>query len=71
MVIDLKATSEIQEDHRAQVAKYIQELSKQLKAGEEVYPVGFILDFTKPKGKLKEGIEDYKGLKILEVKVKK
>jgi len=47
VIIDLKATLEIQEDHRAQVARYIQELKKQLKENEEAYPVGFICDFTK------------------------
>lgn len=71
LVIDLKATSEIQQDHEAQVAKYIQELKKQLKKDEEVLPFGFIFDFTKPAGKkIKEGIEEYKGLKVLEVKTK-
>jgi len=70
VIIDLKATSEIQEDHRAQVAKYIQELKKQLKENEEVYPVGFIYDFTKPSSsKIKEGIDNKGGLKILQVKV--
>jgi GxxExxY protein len=71
VVIDLKSTSEIQEDHRAQVAKYIQELKKQLKENEEVYPVGFIFDFTKPPSKkIKDGIDDRGGLKILRVEVK-
>ena len=71
VVIDLKSTSEIQEDHQAQVAKYIQELKKQLKENEEVYPIGFIFDFTKPSSKkIKDGIEDIGGVKILQVKVK-
>jgi GxxExxY protein len=71
VVIDLKSTSEIQEDHRAQVAKYIQELKKQLKENEEVYHTGFIFDFTKPpSNKIKEGVDNRGGLKILPVKVK-
>lgn len=43
LVIDLKATSEIQQDHEAQVAKYIQELKKQLKKDEEVLPLALFL----------------------------
>jgi len=71
VVIDLKSTSEIQEDHQVQVAKYIQELKKQLRENEEVYPIGFIFDFTKPSGKqIKDGVEDIGGVKILPVKVK-
>ena len=71
VVIDLKSTPEIQEDHQTQVAKYIQELEKQLKENEEVYPIGFIFDFTKPSGKkIKDGIEERNGLKILPVKEK-
>jgi len=68
IVIDLKSTPEIQEDHRAQVKKYIQELKKHLKENEEVYPIGFIFDFTRPsKSKIKDDVEDIKGLKILAV----
>jgi hypothetical protein len=70
VVIDLKAVQNVQEDHRAQVERYIQELKKQLKENEEVYPSGFIFDFTKPSGKIEDGVEDLKGLKILEVKTK-
>jgi len=68
IVIELKATQEIKEDHIAQVKKYIQELKKHLKENEEVYPIGFIFDFTRPSNsKIKDGFEDRGGLKILEV----
>jgi GxxExxY protein len=71
VVIDLKAVQNVQEDHRAQVERYIQELKKQAKKNEEIYPSGFIFDFTRPSGKIEDGVEDWKGLKILEVKTKK
>jgi GxxExxY protein len=70
IVIDLKATQNIQEDHKVQVERYIQELKTQLKENEDVYPIGFIFDFTKPSQKSAEGVKDLKGLKILEVKTK-
>jgi len=70
VVIELKSISELNVDSQNQVERYMQELKKELKENEEIYPKGFVFDFTKASGKLKEGVEDYKGLKILEVKMK-
>jgi len=70
VVIELKSISELNVDSQNQVERYMQELKKELKENEEISPKGFVFDFTKPSGKLKEGVENYKGLKILEVKIK-
>lgn len=70
IIIELKSISDLNVDSQNQVERYMQELKKELKKDEEIYPKGFVFDFTKPSGKLKEGVEDYKGLKILEVKMK-
>jgi len=70
VVIELKSISELNVDNQNQVERYMQELKKELKEDEEIYPKGFVFDFTKPKGKIKEKVEDYHGLKILEVKMK-
>jgi hypothetical protein len=50
--------------------RYMQELKKELKKDEELYPKGFVFDFTKPKGELKEKPKDHYGIKILEVGLK-
>lgn len=47
IVIDLKWDNAIREDHLRQIRKYLQELKKQVKAGEEVYKKGFIINFPK------------------------
>ena len=70
IVIELKSIQEINLDSQNQVERYMQELKKELKGNEELYPKGFVFDFTKPKGKLKEKPEDYHGLQILEVEMK-
>ena len=69
IVIELKSVQEINLDSQNQVERYMQELKKELKENEELYPKGFVFDFTKPKGKLKEKPKDYHGLKILEVEM--
>ena len=69
IVIDLKSTQKIEEEHIVQVKRYIQELKKQLKNNEEVYPIGFVFDFTSPsKRKIKENVEEREGFKIVKVK---
>jgi GxxExxY protein len=70
IVVELKSVQEINLDSQNQVERYMQELKKELKENEELYPRGFVFDFTKPKGKLKEKPKDYHGLKILEVEMK-
>ncbi len=47
IVVDLKGTGAIKEDHQDQVAKYIKELKKHLNKGEEVFETGFVINFTK------------------------
>ena len=69
IVIELKSVQEINLDSQNQVERYMQELKKELKENEELYPKGFVFDFTKPKGKLKEKPKDYHGLKILKVEM--
>jgi len=69
IVIELKSVQELNLDSQNQVERYMQELKKELKENEELYPKGFVFDFTKPKGKLKEKPKDYHGLKILEVEM--
>ena len=47
VVVDLKWDSAIREDHLRQIRKYLQELKKQAKPGEEVYRKGFVINFPK------------------------
>ena len=47
IVVDLKWDNAIKEDHLRQVRKYLQELKKQAKHGEEVYRKGFVINFPK------------------------
>ena len=71
VVIDLKWESGIKDEHHYQVAKYIQELRKQVRGNESVYPSGYIINFTKVATSKKldeELIETKDGVQILEVK---
>lgn len=71
VVIDLKWEPAIKEEHPYQVAKYIQELKKQVKGNETVYPCGYIINFTKVATSKKieeEKLECSAGVQILEVK---
>lgn len=47
IVIDLKTESDVKEDHRKQVEKYIRELKKQLRPKETVSPFGLVINFVK------------------------
>ncbi len=70
IVIDLKADTGIKEDHDVQVRRYIQELRKQVRQNEAVYPKGYLINFVKESTskKLEEGMyEDFDGVQILEV----
>ncbi len=71
IVIDLKWEPYVKEDHRAQVAKYIQELKKQIKSDEEVLDTGFVINFVKEKGgKIdEEEAEMVGGVQVLNVDV--
>jgi GxxExxY protein len=70
IVIDLKADSGIKEEHGVQVARYIQELKKQVHKGESVSPKGYLINFFKEgtSKKLEEDrFEDIGGVQVLEV----
>ena len=73
IVVDLKWDSSVKEDHRIQIIKYIKELKKQLKPGEEVFNTGFVINFIKPKSeKIKEEdkkVEKMEGIQVLNVEV--
>ena len=73
IVVDLKWDSSVKEDHRIQIIKYIKELKKQLKPGEEVCNTGFVINFIKPKSeKIKEEdkkVEKMEGIQVLNVEV--
>ena len=70
IVIDLKADSGIKEEHGVQVARYIQEMKKQIHKGESIHPKGYLINFFKEatSKKIQEGYEDLDGVQILEVK---
>lgn len=70
VVIDLKWEPYVKEDHRAQVAKYIQELKKQVKPNEEVLDTGFVINFVKESAKKINGeAEELGGIQVLNVEV--
>jgi GxxExxY protein len=49
IVIDLKVDTDIREDHKIQIQKYIKALKKSLLSENDiVYPVGLIINFAKP-----------------------
>lgn len=68
IVVDLKWEPYVREDHQIQVKKYIQELKKQIKPGEEVFDTGFVINFVKGRGKRIDGeAEEIGGVQILNV----
>jgi len=70
IVVDLKWEPYVKEDHRTQIIKYIKELKKQLKRGEEVFNTGFVINFVKEGGKKIDGeAEEMEGIQILNVVV--
>jgi GxxExxY protein len=70
IVIDLKWEPYVKEDHRAQVAKYIQELKKQVKTDEIVLDAGYVINFVKESGKKIDGeAEECGGVQVLNVEV--
>lgn len=70
IVIDLKWEQYVKEDHRAQVAKYIQELKKQVKPNEKVLDTGFVINFVKESAKkIDDEAEELGGVQVLDVKV--
>lgn len=70
IVIDLKWEPYLKAEHHSQVAKYIQELKKQVKKDEEVLNTGFVINFSKEKSeKIEEGFEELDNVQILEVRV--
>lgn len=70
IVVDLKWEPYVKEDHRAQVAKYIQELKKQIKFDEEVLDTGFVINFVKESAKkIADEAEDLGGVQVLNVRV--
>lgn len=69
VVIDLKWEPYFKEDHKTQIIKYIQELKKQVKKGEEVFDTGFVINFVK-EGRTKKIEESGKEKEIIKEKVK-
>ena len=69
VVIDLKADTGLKEEHQVQVERYIKELRKQVRPGEEVYSCGLVINFVKESTsvKLKDGFEDLDGIQLLQV----
>lgn len=70
IVIDLKWEPYLKAEHHSQVAKYIQELKKQVKRNEKVLDIGFVINFTKEKGgRIEDGFEEIGQVQVLEVKI--
>jgi GxxExxY protein len=69
IVVDLKAETNIKEDHIQQVSKYIEGLRKELKEDEEVYEKGLVINFKKSSSKKvsEERVEELDGIEIAEV----
>ncbi len=67
IVIDLKAETNLKEDHARQVQKYTEALEKQLKKNEEVHPEGLVINFAKGSGRKipKEVLAEKEGPEIL------
>jgi uncharacterized protein (UPF0128 family) len=49
-VIDLKADTNVKQEHERQVLKYMESLRKQLKDGESVHSQGMVINFAKQRG---------------------
>lgn len=69
IVVELKSDTGLKEEYTIQVERYIRELRKQIKEGEEVWPTGVLINFVKDGTKvtLKEGFEDLNGVQALEI----
>lgn len=68
IVIDLKWEPYFKQDHQTQILKYIQELKKQVKKNEEVFDMGFVINFVKEKRN--QRLESDKEKEIVKEKVK-
>lgn len=70
VVIDLKTESDVKEDHRKQVEKYIRELRKQLRPNETVSPFGLVINFVKEtnNGPIKSDLISTGRIQILKVR---
>ena len=56
IIIELKADTDIKEDHKIQIQKYIKALNKSLRSENDiVYPVGLIINFAKRSNKKLDG----------------
>ena len=70
LVIDLKTESDVKEDHRKQVEKYIRELKKQLRPNETVLPFGLVINFVKESnnGSIKTNLISTGRVQVLKVR---
>lgn len=71
VVIDLKTESDVREDHRKQVEKYIRELKKQLRPNETISPFGLVINFVKEvnNGSIKSNLISTGRVQVLKVKI--
>jgi len=69
VVIDLKTETDVKDDHRKQVEKYIRELRKQLRPNESVAKYGLVINFVKEtnNGTLKDSLISTGKVQILQV----
>ncbi len=69
VVIDLKTETDVKDDHRKQVEKYIRELRKQLRPNESVAKYGLVINFVKEvnNGTLKDSLISAGKVQVLQV----
>ena len=70
-VVDLKADTNLKEEHEVQVQRYIKELRKQVHSKDQVvYKKGLVINFIKEATgkKIEDGFEEFDGVQVLEVK---
>lgn len=69
VVIDLKTESDVKDDHKKQVEKYIRELKKQLRSDESVSPFGLVINFIKEpsNGSIKDNLISVGRVQVLRV----
>lgn len=69
LVVDLKTETDVKDDHRKQVEKYIRELRKQLRLNESVSPFGLVINFVKESnnGSLKDGLISTGKVQVLKI----
>ena len=70
-VVDLKADTNLKEEHEVQVQRYIKELRKQVHGKDQVvYKKGLVINFIKEATgkKIEDGFEEFDGVQVLEVK---